>query len=278
VSEGRNSIDSLATLEAALWNLLAEFDREAIWWRGHANGAWDLRPSAHRIGDHGSGYDGVSLFGHFKILAPGRLGHRQRPSSEIEWLFLAQHYGLPTVLLDWTANPLTALYFVVSEGSGSGGDGCLYAFSPSRFNSAFADPENPGKSAEGLRSYDEPLVHAMAMQATGFKDEAIRRRLFPHLQTLPPLPKAIALAGAEMDERIVAQAGRFTLHRCGDAIDKLPASHEYLRRFVVPGERKNALRTLLQTMGIERWSLFPDLQALADGLRRREFGRLQPGR
>ena len=56
-----------------------------------------------------------------------KLARFEKNKSDFECAIFAQHYGVPTRLLDWTTNPLVALFFSLDSKNDT--DGCVYILS-----------------------------------------------------------------------------------------------------------------------------------------------------
>ena len=145
-----------------------------------------------------------------------------------DWLVFAQHFGLHTRLLDWSSNPLVALFFACSDYSKIKVDSYVYMFIGG-----------------------EEFLVDKKKDNSPFEINATK--------ILRPKPN---------NKRIVAQSGWFTVHRYSQKDKRFVniESHGGFKDLVfeikIPSNRKETFMEILNKMGINFQSLFPDEEGL----------------
>jgi hypothetical protein len=93
--------------------------------RGVEDSSFDLTPSLFRPPTpRNADLDESNMMWVFKTHAKAHL--QLIPESDLEWLAIARHHGLPTRLLDWSLSPLVATFFSVSKSPDT--DGAVYIY------------------------------------------------------------------------------------------------------------------------------------------------------
>jgi hypothetical protein len=166
-------------------------EKEKFWFRGHADLTWTLTPSALRYKTKAQRDKAINLLTSFKRFMEIKLQNPPSATEELKWVQLAQHYGLPTRLLDWTTNAAVALYFACLRLKVNG---LVFILNPIDLNKE-VEPRKPrvfdvNKDFELIKSY---------LEFYGERDPKGGS-------------KTIAIHPTWNSERIMLQQGVFTLH------------------------------------------------------------------
>ncbi len=242
----------MATEEiASVQELLEQLDKstdptEVNWYRGQRVFDWKLLPGYFRFTSPPSE---TTLLNRFRQNASRLLEAPAR--NDFDWLFLMQHYGVPTRLLDWSENPLTALYFAVFHSAEDDQDGALWMLNPVSLN-----------EYANIRNSDEPMF------IPSFDDEEIKGYSLESLRSGSKLAlKPAATIATRNSARIQAQAGVFTIHHNERTPLEEIGDGKQVSCFKIPSSAKEKIRKQLAILGFTRFHLFPELESVGASVR-----------
>jgi len=227
------------------WKEFYQYAEEAsssalpIIFRGVSDKDYDLIPSIARGTKSGTHLDinalENNLIAEFKRLSIPEL--KKIPSLDIEWLYLAQHYGLPTRLLDWSSNPMVGLFFAVCSNEEK--DGALYIAKHQVTDQyEFYDY----KTADITKEEKEiPIALMFSLQDQG--------------TVIFSRPKYT-------DQRYINQKSVFSCPK--DPFKALEIEH--CTKLIINKEYKTKIRDMLKTMGISYSYIYPGLAGIAKEL------------
>ena len=198
----------------------------------------------------------------FKRKAVGFIS--KQPRNDFEWLFIMQHYGAPTRLLDWSTNALVALYFALqknvpekpkSQEKQSANDEFLerefsergavvFIINPATINDTMHDIPYPIDVSD---KYEE-WQHYVRPMESGTK-----------MSYLP-----ICILATHIDQRIRSQSGVFTLHGANIwPLDYYTDLRDKIYKIFISYENLPKMKQELCYLGMTTSFIFPDLSGIA---------------
>lgn len=266
-----SSISSVSRFVASISN-----KGNTLFFRGHADPNYTLRPSIMRSIKLQKNES--RLYNDLLIECPDDF---EKCYTHLEKLVKMQHYGLPTRLLDITRNLLVALYFACESHQDSFGELILISAKPQEIKYPQSDTvsilaslpafssekqqeflqlaEDPYMSNEDFNNSVGRLIHEVRLEKPAFQSEISKEDL---------LTSYIVYA-LKNNNRIVKQDGAFILCGLSDNIGALESFRykEKQKKVVVLVDKKKKILEELKSYSINRASLFPEIECVAEYLK-----------
>jgi len=300
----------ISNFEEYLKTVRDELPKGRKYFRGQpkpVNGGYQLKPSIGRY-DHlksKSSYDREQIERDvLEVFSNHLVTHvRHLPQNDWERLAIAQHHGLPTRFMDWSTNPLVALYFSTRETKNDDEDkpvnSAVYVLisDPPRYmdlkrgqqqvikpipdtetelaeESGYGTFGLPGEEVkeaigEGLDGLDGLSV-GKVKELLGLSDDVSGDTKEPESAIIPSpfeIKEHVIYDPPHVSPRIRAQDG--VLLACHQPLEALEERH-YLE-IIIKHEAHDDIRHRLEQYGVFDKQLFPDLDGIAKWLKYRVF-------
>ncbi len=175
----------------------------------------------------------------FKRVSPPFI--ETEPKDDFDWIVLAQHFGLPTRLLDWTYNPLSALWFAV----------------------------NKFKNRKSIDEGDYAAVWTLMPSIADYrKQQDFEGTVFELSENMIYRPR-------NLTSRVANQSSVFTIHSFSNIVDleNDPIFKEKVNPTFIKRGCEGSILEELDIMNINESTIFPDLGGLCSHLKWRYFER-----
>ena len=250
-------IENWDGLQSAIFDGVWDADilryRDNCVYRGMADADWGLAPSLNRVCAHDLSLERQMLRS-FKKYGYADL---QQVTSFWQLLAMAQQYGLPTRLLDWTSSPLVAAHFATEDQETYDRDGVIWCAHIDRINRQL-----PDHLKEMLRAERAYIFTMEMLDRVGDGFDALSK--------ISSHPFALFFEPASAVNRIANQYALFSV--CSDptvAIDALPGTENCFRKIVIPARVKLEIRDKLDYINISERMIYPGLDGICKWITRR---------
>lgn len=205
------------------------------------------------------------------------------PRNEWETLAIAQHHGLPTRFMDWTTNPLVALYFAArkseTDKEGQPLDSAVYVLisEPKRLSeikrengnhpTANEDETSDSGRDDPYEQFEGAAADAESAETETANAEGTEKPSGVALPSPFDITQNVIYDPPHVSPRIRAQDG--VLLACHRPLEPLEEK-DYLE-IIIKHEAHDDIRRRLDQYGLFDKQLFPDLDGIAKWLKYRAF-------